>query len=354
MRKLHRKMFERQMAINEERLLYLREVKAKGGFEGVAVVVGPSVVSGNDEMNAGDGSGKGLSLSLVILPKDQYPIMERYTDNKQEHKLLTQYQKDTRSNATIPIPPSIQHLLPTPPFYTPTLNPSLPPTIYRISHSSELVFVGQRTHWLFVKDASSTHTLYAMQAVWDNERPITEAVLRRSSEFLPGAGAVHVRLRKTKGGAFNLRMQNLSTGDVLETPDRGEHTKDWSPRRFEYGGRKFVWKNSGGDSVLMRSFKWEELYETSKVWKKEGSRTGKMEDEVVGQRLCWGEKNGGMKTDHTLYFAAGLDQFFREHLLASQLARLIRCSYPPNKDTERIEAGAAGVGMFALVLELTQ
>lgn len=99
----------------------------------------------------------------------------------------------------------------------------------------------------------------------------------------------------------------------------------------------------------MIGFKWETLYETSRVWAKEGSKTGKMEDEVVGGRLCWGEKHSGMRTDHTIYCAGGLDQAFREHLLASQLARFVRTHYPPNKDTKGVEAVAAGASLLSLV-----
>jgi hypothetical protein len=47
------------------------------------------------------------------------------------------------------VPDSIKHLLGTDvPFFTPTLDASLPPIVYRISHSSELVWLGQRAHWL--------------------------------------------------------------------------------------------------------------------------------------------------------------------------------------------------------------
>ena len=202
-----------------------------------------------------------------------------------------------------------------------------------------------RSHWMYVKDETNTHTLWAMQALWSNEVPITEALLRRAGEFLPGAGAVHVDIIKTSGGSFRLKMQNLSTGTVMEVPDRAEKTKHWSLRRFDYGGRKFVWKGEK-DGGMFTKFHWEELYETKRVWPKEGSLTGKMEDEVVGPRLCWGEKNAG---NHRLYFVAGLDQHFREHLLASQLARYIRRSYPPNKDVQGVEAVSEGVGLLELV-----
>lgn len=141
----------------------------------------------------------------------------------QDHQRLHEFNNSKGKqpqDEQVSIPDTIKHLLENPPLFTPTLDTSLPPTVYRISHSSELVWVGMRSHWLFVKDASAKHALYAMQALWSDEVPITEAVLRRASEFLPGAGAVHVNLRKTVGGAFKLQMQSLSVGNVVEEPDR--------------------------------------------------------------------------------------------------------------------------------------
>src|SRR5205085_5700916 len=105
-----------------------------------------------------------------------------------------------------------------------------------------------------------------------------------------------------------------------EVPDRGFWAKPFSPRRFDYGGRSFVWKSEIGGKNLGRVY-WETLYETRRVWPKPGSRTGKKEDETVGPRLCWSDRNG--RVPSALCFVAGLDQDFQEHLLASQLARYI-------------------------------
>lgn len=202
------------------------------------------------------------------------------------------------------------------------------PTKFRISHDSETVYLGERNEWLLVKDGTNTNTLYAMHSLWRREVPIVEAVLRRASEFVPGGGAVHVSMLKTAGGAFRLRMESPVTGTVTEIPDREDQKREWSPRRFSYGGLSFVWKEPT-DSPKYRKYRWETCYETKAVRPKEGSKSGKMVDEIVGPRLSWGEDNGGMGTNHTLYFASGLDQLFREHLLASHLARLTRIKFPP-------------------------
>jgi hypothetical protein len=179
------------------------------------------------------------------------------------------------------------------PFFTPSLS-LLEPVVYRITHSSELVDLGVRSHWFFVKDSTNTHVLYALQALWSYEMPIIDAVLRRAGEFLPQIGAVSVKIRKTRGGSFRLETSTgPEIGTIIEIPDGEAHRKDWSPRRFQYGGRSFAWKcgranGKKADGGMFKPFAWESLYETKRVWAKDGSRTGKMEDETVGPRLCWG------------------------------------------------------------------
>lgn len=235
----------------------------------------------------------------------------------------------------------------------------MPTITYRITHSSELVSLGLRSYWFFVKDATNTHILYALQFVWSNEAPIVETVLRRAGEFLPQIGATSVKLQKTKGGSFRMMTRTIpDMGAITEIPDGEMQRKDWSPRRFEYGGRNFVWKSAAaegkkeGGMFGSFGFAWETLYETKRVWAKSGSRTGKMEDEIVGPRLCWGEKKGANGAEQSIHMVGGLDLYFREHLLAVQLSRLARVSYPPQKDTKGIEAASAGVGWLSIISDL--
>lgn len=241
------------------------------------------------------------------------------------------------------------------PFFAPTLSPSAEVVTYRLSLASELVALGERSHWLFLKDSTNSQVLYAFQVVWSQEVPITEGILRRAGEFLPEMGAVNVKIRKTKGKSFRLVTSTVppDSGQIVEVPDREAHHKAWSPRRFEYGGRNFVWKSGRADGKvadggLFKSFAWETLYETKRVWPKEGSMTGKKEDETVGPKLCWGEKGGGKGIESSIYIVGGLDQQFREHLLAAQLARLARCSWPPQKDVKGVEAVAAGTTLLTI------
>jgi hypothetical protein len=62
----------------------------------------------------------------------------------------------------------------------------------------------------------------------------------------------------------------------------------------------------------------------------------------------------GLQTSHTLYFAAGLDQHFREYVLASQLAHYIRWTYFPVKTVPGVKASAGGVSLLGLTSYLLE
>ncbi|KGO60647.1 hypothetical protein PEX2_088290 [Penicillium expansum] len=341
--KINRKMFERQVQVHRERLAYLENLKGKGSFDGI--ILPPTILDAMEEIEDEDGK----TWSLTQIRRD-----------------LNTFRGDDPSQSTKDIsvaPAHLQPLLNTDtsqrPFFSLTLSPSAPTITYRITHSSELVSLGLRSYWFFVKDATNTHVLYALQFVWSNEAPIVETVLRRAGEFLPQIGATSVKLQKTKGGSFRMITRTIpDMGAITEIPDGEMQRKDWSPRRFEYGGRNFVWKSAAaegkkeGGMFGSFGFAWETLYETKRVWAKSGSRTGKMEDEIVGPRLCWGEKKGANGAEQSIHMIGGLDLYFREHLLAVQLSRLARVSYPPQKDTKGIEAASAGVGWLSIISDL--
>ncbi|KAJ5747312.1 uncharacterized protein N7511_009008 [Penicillium nucicola] len=343
-RKVNRKMFERQVQVHHERLAYLEGLKKKGSYEGI--ILPPTILDAMEEVERDSEK----SWTLTQIRKDLHAF-------RGEGPNITNADPST---AGIHIQPFLNTDPSARPFFSLTLQPSAPGITYRITHSSELVDLGLRSHWFFVKDSTNTHVLYALQCLWSNEVPIVETVLRRAGEFLPQIGATSVQIRKQKGGSFRMETRTIpDMGAITEIPDGEMQRKDWSPRRFEYGGRNFVWKSGGvdgkkGDGGMFGSFgfTWESLYETKRVWAKEGSRTGKMEDETVGPRLCWGEKKGGNGADHSIHMVGGLDLYFREHLLAVQLSRLARVSYPPAKDTTGIEIAAAGVGWLSIVASL--
>ncbi|CAI7623560.1 unnamed protein product [Penicillium glandicola] len=338
--KINRKMFERQVQVHRERLAYLEDLKHKGSFDGI--ILPPTILDAMEEVEHEDGN----TWSLTQIRKDLNTF--RGDDP-------SQYTKDI-STAPVHLQPFLNTDTSQRPFFSLTLSPSARPITYRITHSSELVSLGMRSYWFFVKDSTNTHVLYALQFVWSNEVPIVDTVLRRAGEFLPQIGATSVKLQKMKGGSFRLITRTIpDMGAITEIPDGEMQRKDWSPRRFEYGGRNFVWKSAAAEGKKPErgmfgsfGFAWETLYETKRVWAKSGSRTGKMEDETVGPRLCWGEKKGGNGADHSIHMVGGLDLYFREHLLAAQLSRLARVSYPPQKDTKGIEVATEGLGWLSI------
>lgn len=133
-----------------------------------------------------------------------------------------------------------------------------------------------------------------------------------------------------------------------------------------------MWKDNaeggGGKKRLLGKvfgFEWEELweYKPGSVKVVKGSKTGKTEDGVVGEKLCWGGKGDGgdveslnererSKVDFTVFVKGGVDQMFREQMLASALARLVRCKYSFN---DPVGAGVGrttgmGAGLFGFVV----
>lgn len=68
----------------------------------------------------------------------------------------------------------------------------------------------------------------------------------------------------------------------------------------------------------------ETLYEYTRDYVKPGSRSGKKVDNAAPIKLVWGEKKRKGKVEsYTMNFAGGVDQVFRELLLASQMARQV-------------------------------
>ena len=106
-----------------------------------------------------------------------------------------------------------------------------------------------------------------------------------------------------------------SYGNVIK--EKSDRITEWAPRRFTFGGRRFVWKpdpSTGHDA--------EYLVEVRSERAKEGSKTGKIEDEVFETKLAW--TNGYRFFKGTqLEVVGGLDPFFREFLFASQCTRYL-------------------------------
>ena len=63
------------------------------------------------------------------------------------------------------------------------------------------------------------------------------------------------------------------------------------------------------------------LYEVIREWPDPKSKTGKMLDEVHPRPLVWGEAKFAKDKVCTIHMVGGLDQRFREFLLASELTK---------------------------------
>lgn len=224
----------------------------------------------------------------------------------------------------------MQHLLQNPvALYTPTLDPTLPDVTYNISMKAD-VQQQQNLYYYKVKLATDDRqTLYVLKVTKRRGYQIPIAMFHRSSEFMnsciqititPVAPQVYEFPLRSKG-----RPMELSTSSrvIKEQPDQLEHDS-WGLRRFTYGGRQFVWISEKNESHPQM------LYEVEKTWPNpdSSSKTGEKEHKLVGRKLAWG-KNKPMSWNkhHVLHMVGGMDQLFREYILASQLTRLAVMEY---------------------------
>jgi hypothetical protein len=222
-------------------------------------------------------------------------------------------------------PPGFSHLSQNPiPFFTPTLDSKLPETVYYIEHSQDTSLVTGGT-WLKLKAKGQPGgpDLYVMQTILRRHKQNTSGAFYRASDLIRPAIEVGIDPIPGRPDKFELyltgRPITMKCGNRVrvETPDRVKRTA-WTPRRFYYGGRRFVWKQ---DTIIGKLK--ETLYEVEKEWPKPGSKTGKKEDTTLERRLMWSKTSSIASKYHVLHFAGGLDQLFIESLLASQMGRMI-------------------------------
>ena len=184
------------------------------------------------------------------------------------------------------------------------------------------------------KSEKTSGLVYTLSAEKGRNLQIQNATFHRMSEYTEPVAYIDICIvppfqrgpqaaMKGRPLAFTFQFSNRVISDK---PDRFGKQRDWCPRRFEYGARKFVWRDEK-TSVLGVNCP-NTLYEVEKQWSVEGSKTGKVEETVFGTRLCWGEKfHEGVTKGWKICFAGGLDQGFVEFLLANQLTRLLVIDY---------------------------
>ncbi|KAF2750808.1 hypothetical protein M011DRAFT_396266 [Sporormia fimetaria CBS 119925] len=215
--------------------------------------------------------------------------------------------------------------LPSPdiPYYS-MLDPSLPPVTYHLHRIREWTTSGCRKYIYSAREYSDRYSLYTLEASHRSDNQVTSAEFFRVAEFpQPCISIILSGIEKHDGNAAYksrcIHLRGPFSTPIKEYPDRQQKIP-WSPRRFTYGGRRFVWKPGDPNDDVMP----ETLYEFQRDWAKPGSRTGKRLDDATPRPLVWGEKKKKGKVDsYTIHFAGGIDQVFREILLASQMVRQV-------------------------------
>jgi hypothetical protein len=209
--------------------------------------------------------------------------------------------------------------------YHSMLDPSQPPTTYHLHRTREWTTLGCRKYIYSAREYSDKYSLYTLETSHRADNQVMSAEFYRVAEFpTPCVSIILSGISKIddtaayKSRCIILKFHGLAT-QIKEYPDRQQKVP-WSPRRFKYGGRHFVWKPGDPHDDVMP----ETLYEYTRDWAKPGSRTGKRLDDATPTKLVWGEKKRKGKVEsYTIHFAGGIDQVFREILLASQMVRQV-------------------------------
>lgn len=208
-----------------------------------------------------------------------------------------------------------------PQYLTPRLNPSTPDTTYHVYVERYGRFPGHIWINMHIKDAHR-NTAYTVTSRKQRRYQIPQCVMGRAAEYYSTVAHIGIApitpvtnsdtASRTVGRPLTITSGTGTT--IIDAPDR--QGKGWAPRRFTYGRRRFVWKNNPKIMGL------EQLYEVKKEWPVEGSKTGKRMDETFGRPLCWGETKLAMSKLSTIHMAGGLDQLFREFILASIVTQM--------------------------------
>ncbi|KAF2132896.1 hypothetical protein P153DRAFT_283228 [Dothidotthia symphoricarpi CBS 119687] len=245
------------------------------------------------------------------------------------HNLLT-WQASYSSASCIPLCDELP--CPDIPYHS-MLDPSRAPTTYHLHRTREWTGTsGYKKYVYTARDYSDKYALYMLETETSHRdhQPIA-ADFFRVAEFpqpcisilLSSSDQKQCTSQPSKDAGYKSRCIHIRgpfCQPIKEYPDR-QRKIPWSPRRFTYGGRRFVWKSSDAHDDTMI----ETLYEFQRDWAKPGSRTGKRCDDARPMtKLVWGEKKRkGMVDSYKIHFMGGMDQVFREILLASQMVRQV-------------------------------
>jgi hypothetical protein len=206
--------------------------------------------------------------------------------------------------------------------YSHMLDPHAPTITYHLHRTREWTTSGLRKFIYTAREFSDKYSLYMLESSHRADGQVTEADFFRAAEYPQPCisvllSAIDKRDSKAAYKSRCIHLRGPFSTPIKEYPDRQQKIP-WSPRRFTYGGRRFVWKPGDPHDDVMP----ETLYEFQHDYLKPGSRSGKRVDDARLTKLVWGEKKKRGKVEgYTIHFAGGVDQVFRELLLASQMAR---------------------------------
>ncbi|EAU82401.2 hypothetical protein CC1G_11087 [Coprinopsis cinerea okayama7 len=215
-------------------------------------------------------------------------------------------------------------------FYTTRLPKETSLTSYHVY--SEISKRAGKYHFDFqVKDSSKIHTLYtlsASRAPWTQFKTCT---LSRAAEYHENCSRVTIEQIDSSrwaaadaaqiGRTITATVPDGRGTKVSTVPDRVD--KSWAPRRFTYGGRRFVWKPTW-DLGVPNLNSTEALYEVKDEWDSPRSKTGKKMDETFDRPLVKVQgKSLSIDKAATVWIDAALDQVFREFILATILTRYL-------------------------------
>lgn len=114
---------------------------------------------------------------------------------------------------------------------------------------------------------------------------------------------------------------------VTEHPDMPETAKWHTPRRFSFGGRRFVWKPRTVTRNVLARPDWD-IFEYTTTTATESSKTTKIEDDALMTRILWTED-----CVEQAFCVAGLDPILKEYLLAlavvKRAVKRYRAELPP-------------------------
>ncbi|CAG7959859.1 unnamed protein product [Penicillium nalgiovense] len=258
---------------------------------------------------------------VLVVPQNRQDIIEEQLQRGVakiglEDMALGKLNRDRVQNPKAKIEPFFQYLVNPPlPFYTPTIDFSVSNLKFDITGDAENSPF-KVSHWCStkLKLTGSEENLYICDGLKRRKRQIPGVTISRVSEYPQPYITTRVGPARWNFSGRTLE-HTTSYGNVIK--EKSDRDTEWAPRRFTFGGRRFVWKPdpaTGHDA--------EYLVEIRSERPKAGSKTGKIEDEVFETKLAW--TNGYRFFKGTqVEVVGGLDVFFREFLFASQCTRYL-------------------------------